>query len=105
MDIPTHTQAPQQSTASNSNLGALFGLGVMRRDTTSLADLDTFSIGEKGHSASGKGKTKSTVTMAERLRSRLSLISSVSLGSEPVDELYDGPWRKEMYEALASLTR
>ena len=35
----------------------------------------------------------------------LSSVSSTSSGSEPVDELYDAPWRKEMYEALASLTR
>ena len=92
-------------TASNSNLGDLSGLGAMRRDTAGLANLDTFSIGENGPSTSGKGKTKSNVIKAERPRSRLSSVSSASLGSEPVDELYDAPWRKEMYEALASLTR
>ena len=105
MEVPTRSQAPQRTTASDGNLTDLFGLGAIRRDTTSLASFNTFSIGEKGPSASGKGKTKSTVAKLERRRSRLSSVSSASLCSELMDELNDAPWRKEMYEALASLTR
>ena len=74
-------------------------------DTTGLANMNTFSVGEKGPSASGKGKTKPTVTKAERPRRRLSSVSSATLSSEPVDELYHAPWRKEIYEALANLMR
>ena len=104
MDIPARSQVPQRTAASDSNLSDLFGLGALRRDTINLANLDTFSIGDKGPSTSGKRKTKTTVAKVEGPWSRLSSVSSASFCSEPMDEFYDAPWRKEMYDDLASLT-
>ena len=46
---PRYSRIPASKTASSSKLVDLFGLGPARRDTTSLENKDTFSIGEKGH--------------------------------------------------------
>ena len=99
-----HSSTQAETTAPRSTATDLFGLGAARRDTTRLANSETFSIGENRISTHGKGRKKDLGHQGRRPRSRLSSASSASLGSIPV-EVPENPWQKDFYEGLSAINK